>query len=178
MATNVTHVTFSRLNQKIATYARQPVNCAQATLMALQACYRLETGPILRALSLYSCGTLSSESPCGAVTAGMLALGLVFGAEPPGNVKGVYDNMQLVRDYCRRITDELGGLSCRRIQKAAARHPEDVGTVRFGHGWRYRINEMRLCKNVMETSARTVGEIIVANQAAVPKRTPDSACAR
>ena len=154
----------SILSRRIEKYARQPVNCAQATLMALRECHNLETGPILRALSLFPCGTFSSENPCGAVTAGILAIGLAFGSEPLTDLKGMYDNMPQVLTYCRRISDELGGITCRRIQKTEAHLSHDSADVSLNTRRNQHINSLQRCARVMNTSARIADEIISAGK--------------
>ena len=163
MATITKETRPSILSQRIEKYARHPVNCAQATLMALRECHNLETGPILRALSLFPSGAFSSENPCGAVMAGILAIGLAFGSEPLTDLRSVYDNIPQVLTYCRRVSDELGGITCRRIQKAGD-HSHDTADMTFNTWKNQRINYLQRCIGIMNKSARIAGEIIAAGK--------------
>jgi C_GCAxxG_C_C family probable redox protein len=84
-------------------------NCAQSTFFALEQHFKLEGGPMLKALSPFPGIALRGET-CGAVTGAMLALGLVFGSdEGSADLDASYAP---VREFCQRLEELKGSLQC------------------------------------------------------------------
>lgn len=84
-------------------------NCAQSTFFALEQHFELDGGPMLKALSPFPGVALRGET-CGAVTGGLLALGLVFGTdEGSEDLSPAYAP---AREFCQRLEELKGSLQC------------------------------------------------------------------
>ena len=84
-------------------------NCAQSTFFALEQHFKLEGGPMLKALSPFPGIALRGET-CGAVTGAMLALGLVFGTEEGS--EDLSAAFGPAREFCQRLEEAKGSLQC------------------------------------------------------------------
>ena len=82
-------------------------NCAQSTFFALEQHFNLEGGPMLKALSPFPGIALRGET-CGAVTGGMLALGLIFGADDAS--EDLTASFGPAREFCQRLEEAKGSL--------------------------------------------------------------------
>jgi len=78
---------------------------------------------IIKALSPFP-GFGATGRICGAVTGGLVALGLYFGSEDMQNYEGTGATMTAARKFLPRFEEELGSLQCAEIQ-------EDVVFGRF-----------------------------------------------
>lgn len=78
---------------------------------------------IIKALSPFP-GFGSTGRICGAVSGGLIALGLYFGSEDMTNYEGTSSTMNAAREFLPRFENILGSLQCAEIQ-------EDVVFGRF-----------------------------------------------
>ena len=71
---------------------------------------------IIKALSPFP-GFGSTGRICGAVTGGLIALGLYFGSDDMQNYEGTSATMTAAREFLPRFEEELGSLQCAEIQE-------------------------------------------------------------
>jgi len=132
-------------------------NCAQSTFFALEQHFNLEGGPMLKALSPFPGIALRGET-CGAVTGGMLALGLVFGSDE-GSVDIDASSYGPVREFCQRLEDLKGSLQCSELLK------EGIGkSIDFTSPIELRdysaSNGPAFCAGIVKTAVQIAAEII------------------
>jgi len=71
---------------------------------------------IIKALSPFP-GFGSTGRICGAVSGGLIALGLYFGSEDMTNYEGTNAAMNAAREFLPRFEEALGSLQCAEIQE-------------------------------------------------------------
>ena len=134
-------------------------NCAQTAFWVLREQFGLEGDSIFKALTLYPVGVLSRGGTCGSVVGCLMALGLAYGREQMDDLEGLYDALPIVREYCRRFENELGGITCRQILKSDFRdvEPKDESFK----AWKQRnISEMQRCEAVLRKSVHIAAEML------------------
>ncbi len=92
-------------------------NCAQATFAVLQEEFKLDGGPILKALTPFPGIALRGET-CGAVTGALMALGMVYGRDRLDDWKGYIGSLPSARRFCRTFEEQYGGMTCETILQA------------------------------------------------------------
>ena len=104
--------------------------CSQWALYALQQHLNLWNVDVFRAASGFGGGVGGSGELCGALSGGLMAIGLVYGRdtlEPIDTSKAFADSMERCAQLCDRFKEEFGGLNCRDVQK-----------LLFGRSWDMR----------------------------------------
>jgi len=131
-------------------------NCAQSTFFALEQHFKLEGGPMLKALSPFPGIALRGET-CGAVTGAMLALGLVFGSdEGSENSSAAFGP---AREFCEKLEEAKGSLQCSELLK------EGIGkSIDFTSPIEVRdysaSNGPAFCAGIVKTAVQIAAEII------------------
>lgn len=131
-------------------------NCAQSTFFALEQHFNLEGGPMLKALSPFPGIALRGET-CGAVTGGMLALGLIFGAdEASEDLSAAYGP---AREFCHRLEEAKGSLQCSELLE------QGIGkSIDFTSPIELRdysaSNGPAFCAGIVKTAVQIAAEII------------------
>jgi C_GCAxxG_C_C family probable redox protein len=82
-------------------------NCAQTAFAGLQEEFDLEGGGILKALTPFPGIALRGET-CGALTGGLMALGLVYGRDDLDDWRGYIASLPPARRFCRRFAEQQG----------------------------------------------------------------------
>ncbi len=91
-------------------------NCAQTVFAVLKDEFDLAGQDILRALTPFPGLALRGET-CGAVTGGLMAIGLVFGRDRLDDWQGYVASLPPARRFCRGFTEENGTTACADILK-------------------------------------------------------------
>ncbi len=99
-------------------------SCSKGSLLALMEQFGLGSWELVRAMSPFP-GFGMTGGICGGVTGCLTAFGLYFGSDDPENYEGTGRTMTAAREFITRFTDELGTISCPKLQE---------GTI-FGHYW-------------------------------------------
>ena len=100
-------------------YQKEYRGCSQWVLKALQEHLKLDDEGAFKAASAFSAGIARMGDTCGAVSAGVMAIGLVFGrgklesaAVSPAYARA----MQHAIEFCNRVEAEYGSTRCWAIQ--------------------------------------------------------------
>lgn len=137
--------------------------CSQWALYGLLQHLNLWNIDVFRAASGFAGGVGGSGELCGALSGGLIAIGLVYGRdtlEPIETSEAFADSMERCAQLCDRFKEEFGGLNCRDVQK-----------LLFGRSWDMRNAEekddflsredVNKCSNVViKKVARLAAEII------------------
>ena len=91
-------------------------SCAKGTALALMEEFGLGNWAITRAMSPFP-GFGMTGGICGAVTGGLIALGLFFGSDDPENYEGTGRTMTAAREFNARFKEELGTIMCPELQE-------------------------------------------------------------
>ena len=94
-------------------------SCGQAVLKAIMDVFDLDLKDVAKASYPLAGGlSVSARGSCGALVAGMLAIGFVFGRSVEDMPKGRYWRAyQLARELLEEFEGELGSASCADIQR-------------------------------------------------------------
>jgi len=91
-------------------------NCAKGSALAVMEEFGLGNMEIIKALSPFP-GFGMTGWICGAVTGGLIALGLYFGSEDLLNYEGTGRTMAAARKFIPRFEEEVGTILCPKIQE-------------------------------------------------------------
>ena len=103
------------LEKKAGDYEELFASCSQGTLLALQEHFNLGNAEVLKAATAMPGMALRGDT-CGAVVAGIMALGLAFGREKADDMAAVTRTTSAARKLCKRFEAEFGGCNCRDVQ--------------------------------------------------------------
>jgi C_GCAxxG_C_C family probable redox protein len=96
-------------------------NCSQSVFSAFAAQFGLPERTALRLASPFGGGVARRGEVCGAVSGGLLALGLARGADTPAGKEGIY---RLSQEFMRRFEAEHGTIICRDLLGSDISTPE------------------------------------------------------
>lgn len=116
---NTTNVSAQAADKFLAGY-----NCAQAVLHAFCEPLQLDKNTALKLACGFGSGMAREQSVCGAVTGGIMALGLKFGrgeGEEKTKTEAVYGRTQ---EFMTRFKAEFGSLNCRDLTGCDLKTPE------------------------------------------------------
>ncbi len=109
-----------RVSTKAGDYEEMSVNCAQATVAALQEEFGFEGGKELLKAATFFPGVMSRKETCGALLGGLMAMGLAYGRDklfdpawstPEANEE-MFRYRQKVWRYCEAFKAEYGSTMC------------------------------------------------------------------
>lgn len=109
---------FAHLDRRVDLYMGACHHCAQATFVVLQEEFGLDNGAILKALTPVP-GIGERGETCGAVTASLMALGLIFGRDRLDDWEGYRKSLIPARKFCEAFKEEFGSTMCGDIQEDA-----------------------------------------------------------
>ena len=154
-------------------YAQGYKNCCQSTLLALQELFNLDRKDTLKAATGFVGGIGRTGSVCGALVAGIMAFGLLYGRDlqTMKHPDAAFRNQRreeiesrlclLARELCERFQKEFDGILC-----------DDIETKLLGRSfdkWDPKDREEKAklggyekhCPSVMAKGARWAAEIIL-----------------
>jgi C_GCAxxG_C_C family probable redox protein len=91
-------------------------NCARSSALAVMEEFGLGTMEVVKALSPFP-GFGGTGWMCGAVTGGLIPLGLYFGSEDLHNLNAMRATIVAAKQFMARFEEEAGGVTCRKIQE-------------------------------------------------------------
>jgi len=150
------------LAEKISVCLIKSRNCAQTSFAVLQEQFGLDGDAVLKALTAFPGIALRCET-CGAVTGGLMALGLVFGREELDDEKGFQRAVTIARTFCQRFEEELGSTMCGSIQESKFGRKFDLLDPKHLTAWE-AANPIDKCSVVVGTGVRIAAEIITENR--------------
>lgn len=146
------------LDVKVRTCLIKSRNCAQTSFAVLQEQFELNGDTVLKALTAFPGIALRCET-CGAVTGGLMALGLIFGREELDDEEGFQRAVVIARTFCQRFEKELGSTMCGDIQESKFGRKFDLLDPEQLAIWE-TANPADKCSVVVGTGVRIAAEII------------------
>ncbi|MFW6147602.1 MAG: C-GCAxxG-C-C family protein [Thermodesulfobacteriota bacterium] len=138
--------------------------CTRSVLYALQSHLHLGDGQALRASTALAAGVARMGETCGAVTGGIMGIGLILGREDLADIKAYRDSMQASYEMYGRFKEELGSTLCFEIQKGVLGRSFDFKKDDEAEQW-YKSGGLEICPMVCAIAARIAGDIILTLQA-------------
>ncbi len=147
------------LEKKAGDYEELFASCSQGTLLALQEHFNLGNPEVLKAATAMPGIALRGDT-CGAVVAGIMALGLAFGRESAGDLAAVSRTTAAARKLCKRFEAELGSCNCRDVQHHIFGRSFNLTDPKEGMEF-VKANAIKKCRLPAERAARIAGELIL-----------------
>jgi C_GCAxxG_C_C family probable redox protein len=140
-------------------------NCARGSALAVMEEFGLGSMEIVKALSPFP-GFGGTGWMCGAVTGGLIPLGLYFGSEDMQNLDAMRAAMAAAKQFMARFEEEVGGVTCRKIQEEVVfgrymdpgASPENMKAFEQAKGF-------EKCSLLPGIGARIAAEIIIESMA-------------
>jgi C_GCAxxG_C_C family probable redox protein len=129
------------------TFFRQNFNCAQSVLAAFAPQLGFDENLALQLASPFGGGMARTGKTCGAVTGGLIVLGLKFGYTSPEGRDATY---KIVQEFMQRFEEQHGSLSCRELLGFDVSTPES----------RDRAQQSGVFQNICPGLVRDAAEIL------------------
>ncbi|MBN1652312.1 MAG: C_GCAxxG_C_C family protein [Deltaproteobacteria bacterium] len=148
-----------QLGQKAGDYEELLANCAQGTLLALQEKFDLGNAQTLKAATAMSGIALRGET-CGSVIGSIMALGMFFGCDNPGDFTASRRVIRASRKFCRQFEAIFGSCNCRDIQQRIFGRSFNLANSNDMEAFT-RADAGKKCRLAVEKAAKIAGEIIL-----------------
>jgi len=135
--------------------------CSRSVLQALQSHLHLGDGGALKASTALAGGVARMGETCGALTAGIMAIGLVLGREELEDIQAYRDTMEASYKMYNRFKKELGSTTCFEIQQRLLGRSFDFKIDEEAEAW-YKAGGLEKCPMVCAIGARIAADIILA----------------
>jgi C_GCAxxG_C_C family probable redox protein len=128
--------------------------CAQATLKPFLDIFEINDPSVMMAASPFAGGLALTGHNCGALTGGLIVLGLVFGRRDiTEGMEGILTGLRPMRKLVRYFEGKQGTVDCREITRTDVADPVKSAEY-FDHGGLER------CAHLIAEVAGFVGEIL------------------
>lgn len=134
--------------------------CSRSVLQALQSHLHLGNGESLKASTGLAGGVARMGETCGALTGGIMAIGLVLGREELENIQAYRDTMQASYEMYDRFKEEIGSSVCFEIQESLLGKSFDFKRDEEAEKW-YQAGGLEKCPLVCAVAARIAADIIL-----------------
>lgn len=134
--------------------------CTRSVLHALQTHLHLGDGEVLKASTALAGGVARMGETCGALTGGIMAIGLTYGSEKLEDVQAYRDTMEACYGMYNQFKAQIGGTICTDIQKRLFGRTFDFKKKEEGEEW-YRAGGPEKCPVVCALAARIAAGIIM-----------------
>lgn len=134
--------------------------CSRSVLYALQGHLHLEDGGALKASTALAGGVARMGETCGALTGGVMAIGLVLGREDLADIQAYRDTMAASYQMYDRFKEEIGSTTCFEIQKKLFGRSFDFKRDEDAEEW-YKAGGLEKCPLVCGVAARIAADIII-----------------
>jgi len=160
MADDVTKTQLlDEVQRKAAAYEIEGRNCAQGCLRALQEVFGIGDTLTYKAAKAMPGIAVRGET-CGAVVAGLMAIGIVWGREDPADMQSYMDAIARGRRFCRWFEKEFGSVMCRDIVRQ--RFGKELNLASPDDAKEFaRLNGYEHCSCVPGGVARMIGEMVL-----------------
>ncbi len=129
-------------------------NCAQAVLAAFCGELGMERGSALKIASGFGAGFGRKQAVCGAVTGGIMAIGLKHGATRPDDAEAKEKAYALTRELVERFQAEFGSCLCRDLLQV------DLLTAEGQRQYKERDLGERVCRPCVRGAVRILEAIL------------------
>ena len=119
------------LDKNIAAFDKREINCAETVLLSMCEYMGVDNPLVPRIATAFGGGMGGSQSMCGAVTGGLMALGIILGREVGG------DQMPckaLAAQFMRDFLTEHGALTCMGLTGVNMKDPLEMAAFRAPGG--------------------------------------------
>jgi len=149
-------------NRKGAAYYNDRVyeGCTRSVLQALQSHLHLENGGAIKASTALAAGVARMGETCGALTGGIMAIGLVLGREELEDIQAYRNSMQASYEMYNRFREEVGSSLCFEIHKKLLGRSFDFKIDEEAEEW-YKAGGLEKCPMVCAIAARIAADIIL-----------------
>jgi C_GCAxxG_C_C family probable redox protein len=134
--------------------------CSRSVLHALQSHLHLADGEALKASTALAGGIARMGETCGALTGGIMAIGLVLGREELDNIQAYRDTMEASYELYSKFKQEMGSTICFEIQKKLFGRCFDFKKDEESEEW-YKMGGLEKCPMVCAIGARIAADIIL-----------------
>ena len=101
-------------------------NCSQAVVCAFEDVTGIDIKTSARLSSSFGGGMGRLREVCGAVSGGLLILGILRGYDDPEDYEAKVSHYQLVQEFARRFREKNGTIVCRELLKNVPVTPGDT----------------------------------------------------
>jgi C_GCAxxG_C_C family probable redox protein len=129
--------------------------CTRSVLQALQSHLHLENGGAIKASTALAGGVARMGETCGALTGGIMAIGLVLGREELEDIQAYRNSMQASYEMYNRFREEVGSS----LKKLLGRS-FDFKIDEEAEEW-YKAGGLEKCPMVCAIAARIAADIIL-----------------
>ncbi len=146
-------------------YEKECRGCAQSVLAALQDVFEMRDDAVFKSASgLSGGGGLSTDGSCGALSGGIMAIGMKFGRERE-NFKDP-DRKRMVayrlgNRLCERFIEEYGSTVCWKIQRSHLGKEYDLWASEDYEEFDRIAYQKEKCPQLVANAARWTAEIII-----------------
>jgi len=137
--------------------------CSQCVLKALQEHLQLGDGEAFKAASAFAGGVARMGETCGALSGGIMAVGLAYGREKLEETKlspQYAKAMELAVNLYQRFEKELGSAKCRDIQTSLFGRSFDLKDPKEREEF-IKAGGYEKCPEVVKKAARLAAEVIL-----------------
>lgn len=161
MDTKTNQDLYERLASKVEETLPMCGNCAQTAFLSLQEEFDLGGEEILKALTPFPGIALRGET-CGAVTGGLMILGLVYGRDKENlnNWQAYLRSLPPTRKFCHRFVQEFGSTMCGQIIEAEFGRSFDLADPVEAMQW-FECGAVEKCGRVIKKGVELAAEIIL-----------------
>ena len=138
--------------------------CTRSVLQALQSHLHLENGGAIKASTALAAGVARMGETCGALTGGIMAIGLVLGREELEDIQAYRNSMQASYEMYNRFREEVGSSLCFEIHKKLLGRSFDFKIDEEAEEW-YKAGGLEKCPMVCAIAARIAADIILSIKA-------------
>jgi C_GCAxxG_C_C family probable redox protein len=110
------HQIMERVQRRGEEYNFFAGNCARGSALAVMEEFGLGSMEVIKALSPFP-GFGNTGWMCGAVTGGLIAIGLYAGSEDLQDLGAMRATIDAAKQFMARFDEEVGGVTCRKIQE-------------------------------------------------------------
>ena len=151
----------NRIEESAYNYEKTYHGCAQWVLWAIQDHLQVGNEATFRSASALAAGVALMGDSCGALVAGMMTLGLVFGRQKIEDFPQLASSFVSARTLYARFREEFGSCLCRDVMTAQIGRFYDLATEyqRFQEAGGYE-----RCSRVVAKTARMAAELILVTE--------------
>ena len=144
-------------------YERVYHGCSQCVLAALQDGFKLGGQESFKAATALAGGVARSGNACGALTGGLMAIGLALGRdhlEDSATSQGYARAMDLGGELCKRFETAFGSTLCRDVQRSLFGRSFDLRDPRERKEF-WKAGSFEKCPQVVQRAAELAAQVIL-----------------
>ena len=130
-------------------------NCSQAVVCAFEDVTGIDIKTSARLSSSFGGGMGRLREVCGAVSGGLLILGILRGYDDPEDYEAKVSHYQLVQEFARRFREKNGTIICRELLKDSNAKPGNTPEPRTPEFY-----ASRPCARLISEAAQIVDEML------------------